>query len=184
MEVIDSPEIKTVLHEIPHLGPFLQSFYQGQYSTFLDELLHIIMQMNEDRYLHPHCRYFAREMRIRAYQQFLESYRSVHLQSMATNFGVDTEFLDRSVYCFLFSLSLSDLLQFYDLTKKRSRSLSSLRELSHFIALGRLNCKIDKVNGIIETNRPDIKNAQYQSTIKQGDHLLNRIQKLSRVINL
>ena len=43
---------------------------------------------------------------------------------------------------------------------------------------------IDKVAGIIETNRPDAKNAQYQSTIKQGDLLLNRVQKLRRVINL
>jgi 26S proteasome regulatory subunit N7 len=56
--------------------------------------------------------------------------------------------------------------------------------LSRFIAAGRLNCKVDKVGGVIETNRPDTKNAQYQSVIKQGDHLLNRIQKLSRVINL
>jgi len=58
------------------------------------------------------------------------------------------------------------------------------REISRFIASGRLHCKIDKVGGIIETNRPDSKNAQYQTTIKQGDALLNRIQKLSRVINL
>lgn len=27
------------------------------------------------------------------------------------------------------------------------------RELSQFIATGRLNCRIDKVGGIIETNR-------------------------------
>ncbi|KAG0230056.1 26S proteasome non-ATPase regulatory subunit 6 [Actinomortierella wolfii] len=58
------------------------------------------------------------------------------------------------------------------------------RDVSKFIAAGRLNCVIDKVNGIIETNRPDAKNAQYQQTIKQGDILLNRIQKLSRVINV
>jgi len=58
------------------------------------------------------------------------------------------------------------------------------RELSRFIAAGRLNCKIDKVGGIVETNRPDSKNYQYQAVIKQGDTLLNRIQKLSRVINL
>ena len=44
--------------------------------------------------------------------------------------------------------------------------------------------KIDKVRGIVITNRPDSKNAQYQSTIKQGDILLNRVQKLSRVINI
>ena len=54
------------------------------------------------------------------------------------------------------------------------------RELSHFIAAKRLNCKIDKVAGIVMTNRPDEKNSQYQTTIKQGDLLLNQIQKLSQ----
>jgi len=58
------------------------------------------------------------------------------------------------------------------------------KELHRFIAAGRLHCKIDKVAGVVETNRPDSKNAQYQATIKQGDLLLNRIQKLSRVINI
>ena len=58
------------------------------------------------------------------------------------------------------------------------------RELSRFIAANRLNCKIDKVGGIVETNRPDKKNTQYQATIKQGDALLNRIQKLSHVIDV
>lgn len=57
-------------------------------------------------------------------------------------------------------------------------------ELSRFIASGKLHCKIDKVAGVLETNRPDAKNALYQATIKQGDFLLNRIQNLSRVIDL
>ncbi|KAM3218422.1 26S proteasome non-ATPase regulatory subunit 6 isoform X1 [Capsicum annuum] len=57
-------------------------------------------------------------------------------------------------------------------------------ELSRFIAAGKLHCKIDKVAGVLETNRPDARNALYQATIKQGDFLLNRIQKLSRVIDL
>jgi len=106
-------------------------------------------QMKLDRFLAPHIRYYCREMRIRAYAQLLESYRSVQLESMAKSFGVSIEFLDR--------------------------------ELSRFISLGRLHCKIDKVGGVVETNRPDTKNAQYLSTIKQGDLLLNRIQKLSRI---
>ena len=58
------------------------------------------------------------------------------------------------------------------------------RELARFINLGRLHAKVDKVGGVVETNRPDSKNYQYQNTIKQGDILLNRIQKLSRVINI
>ncbi|KAI9328320.1 26S proteasome subunit RPN7-domain-containing protein [Zopfochytrium polystomum] len=55
-------------------------------------------------------------------------------------------------------------------------------DVSKLIAAGRLNAVIDKVGGIIETNRPDVKNSQYQGTIKQGDLLLTRIQKLSRVV--
>jgi len=58
------------------------------------------------------------------------------------------------------------------------------KELARFINLGRLHAKVDKVGGVVETNRPDSKNYQYQNTIKQGDVLLNRIQKLSRVINI
>uniref|UniRef100_A0A671LS43 26S proteasome non-ATPase regulatory subunit 6 n=1 Tax=Sinocyclocheilus anshuiensis TaxID=1608454 RepID=A0A671LS43_9TELE len=100
----------------------------------------------------PHYRYYVREMRILAYSQLLESYRSLTLGYMAEAFGVSTEFIDQ--------------------------------ELSRFIAAGRLHCKIDKVNEIVETNRPDSKNWQYQETIKKGDLLLNRVQKLSRVINM
>ncbi|KAJ1647874.1 proteasome regulatory particle subunit [Coemansia erecta] len=58
------------------------------------------------------------------------------------------------------------------------------KELSRFVAAGRLHCVIDKVAGIVETNRPDTKNAHYQTTIKQGDMLLNRIQKLSGIISV
>lgn len=58
------------------------------------------------------------------------------------------------------------------------------RELSTFIAAGRLHCKIDRVGGIVETNRPDLRNAQFNAVVKHGDLLLNRVQKLSRVINI
>ncbi|XP_010507951.1 PREDICTED: 26S proteasome non-ATPase regulatory subunit 6 homolog [Camelina sativa] len=54
------------------------------------------------------------------------------------------------------------------------------QDLSRLSAGGNLQCKIDKVAGVVETNRP---HAKYQATIKQGDFLLNRIQKLSRVID-
>jgi len=40
------------------------------------------------------------------------------------------------------------------------------------------------VAGVVNSTRPDAKSAQYLATIKQGDFLLNRVQKLSRVINL
>ena len=58
------------------------------------------------------------------------------------------------------------------------------QELSRFISAGRINAKIDKVGDVIETSRPDKKNAQYQDVIKKGDLLLNQIQKLVRVIEV
>jgi 26S proteasome regulatory subunit N7 len=60
----------------------------------------------------------------------------------------------------------------------------SCRDLAQFIAANRLNAVIDKVAGVVLTNRPDAKNAQYQASIREGDNLLNSIQKLSRVINV
>lgn len=57
-------------------------------------------------------------------------------------------------------------------------------ELSDLIVAGRLSAKIDKVAGVVVTNRPDAKNAQYQAAIKQGDLILNRLQKLSRVVDM
>lgn len=72
----------------------------------------------------------------------------------------------------------------YHFLKLVISKLFSCRELSRFIAAGRLHCKVDRVGGVVETNRPDSKNWQYQAMVKQGDLLLNRVQKLSRVINI
>ncbi|CAI5448794.1 unnamed protein product [Caenorhabditis angaria] len=57
------------------------------------------------------------------------------------------------------------------------------RELHRLIATGQLQCRIDAVNGVIEVNHRDSKNHLFKSVIKDGDILLNRIQKLARVIN-
>lgn len=57
------------------------------------------------------------------------------------------------------------------------------REISRFIAEGRLACKIDKVNGVIVMSRPDVKSRQYQALISKGDNMLNKTQKLSRIVN-
>lgn len=61
---------------------------------------------------------------------------------------------------------------------------SFFRDLSKFVATGRVHCVIDKVRGIVECNRPDCRNFQYQTLIKNGDLLLNRVQKLARVIHV
>lgn len=71
------------------------------------------------------------------------------------------------------------------MAEKFGVSLSFLdKELAHFISQGRLTAKIDKVDLVVETNRPDKRSAHYQAIIKQGDHLLNQIQKLARCVSI
>lgn len=57
-------------------------------------------------------------------------------------------------------------------------------DLCKFIPNKKLNCIIDKVNGIVQTNRPDNKNSQYQLLIKQGDALLTKLQKHGAAVKL
>jgi len=52
-------------------------------------------QIRLDRYLHPHFRYYMREVRTVVYSQFLESYKSVTMEAMARAFGVSVDFIDR-----------------------------------------------------------------------------------------
>ncbi|KRZ16441.1 26S proteasome non-ATPase regulatory subunit 6, partial [Trichinella zimbabwensis] len=54
------------------------------------------------------------------------------------------------------------------------------KELHYFISSGHLTCKIDRVRGVVETNQVNSRNVQYAALIRDGDVLLNRIQKLSR----
>jgi 26S proteasome regulatory subunit N7 len=56
-------------------------------------------------------------------------------------------------------------------------------ELSSFISSGKLTCRIDKVGGVIESNEADQRSQVYIEIIKQGDLLLNRMQKLSGAID-
>lgn len=57
-------------------------------------------------------------------------------------------------------------------------------EVSKLIASKQLNYKIDKVNDTIVNIAKKDKSDIFQAVIKHGDLLLNRIQKLSRVINI
>jgi len=56
--------------------------------------------------------------------------------------------------------------------------------LAKFIAGGRIACTIDRVNGVIETNRPDSKNKQYADVVKQGDALITKLQKYGQAVRL
>jgi 26S proteasome regulatory subunit N7 len=60
----------------------------------------------------------------------------------------------------------------------------SYRDLAKFIAAERIACTMDRVNGVIETNRPDDKNKQYADLVKQGDSLITKLQKYGQAVRL
>ena len=148
-KMMESPEVLQTIEQLPHLGTYSSSLYNSEYAAFFRALAEVEQAyLLPSRVLAPHTQYYVREMRIIAFAQLLESYRSVALDNMAAAFGVTADYVDR--------------------------------ELSRFISAGRLAAVIDKVDGVIENRRPDAKNAQYSRIIKEGDVLLNSLQKLSR----
>ena len=151
-EIIHSPDVLSVIREIPNLKTYAESFYNCEYKSFFTSFVEILDSVKKDKYLGSHIDYVSREMRLVAYRQFLEAFKSVTMTNMAEAFGITKEFLDL--------------------------------ELSNFIYGGKLNCKIDKVSGIIESNRPNKKAELFNNTVKQGDLLLNRVQKLARALDI
>jgi 26S proteasome regulatory subunit N7 len=151
MKVLKSDEVNQQLFNDSEIYNYAKCFYDCEYRQFFELLAAMENRLKADWILAPHCKHYIRSMRVAAYRQFLQPYRSVTLDYMAKEFGVTPDYIDR--------------------------------ELHKFIADGQLQAKIDKVTGLVETNQVDSKNLQYQSAIKHGDILLNRVQKLARVIN-
>ncbi len=57
-------------------------------------LSHLFENYFDFRYMHAHYAYYIREMKIKAYAQLLESYRSLTLEYMAEAFGVTEDYMD------------------------------------------------------------------------------------------
>lgn len=94
-KIIEAPEVLEVIHQLPHLSEYSNSFYNCEYAKFFRALAEVEISLKHDHILFQHYRYYAREMRIRAYGQILESYRSLSIDSMATSFGVSKEWIDK-----------------------------------------------------------------------------------------
>ncbi|KAL6714272.1 proteasome regulatory particle subunit [Lecanora helva] len=163
-------EVETPVDFTPLAG-LVRSLYVGNYQSFFHSLAAVEENfLSQDRYLYEHRGWFVREMRLRGYQQLLQSYRVVGLGSMANDFGVSVDFLDRYV-----ANPVNSMVDSAD--HKQS-------DLAKFIAADRIPCTIDRVNKIIETNRPDDKNKQYADVVKQGDGLITKLQKYGQAVRL
>ncbi|GAB0491394.1 hypothetical protein MMPV_002647 [Pyropia vietnamensis] len=158
--VASAPEVLVAIQETPPLAIFLTSLVECNYGAWMQALPDVLDYVAADRVLGIHTAYLARELRVVAYSQFLASYASVRIEAMCEAFGISALWLDR--------------------------------ELASFIASGRLAAKIDRVGGVVVTMRGGSAGAagvggvaaMYSEVVKVGDGVLNRLQKLSRVIDV
>ncbi|GAA6063937.1 hypothetical protein JCM10212_002135, partial [Sporobolomyces blumeae] len=94
-KIIDSPEVISVLPNVPTIKDFTEALYKTDYKTFFRALATVeSTHFLPSKLLHVHAGYYTRELRIKAYAQLLESYRSVTLESLSQAFGVSKEWLD------------------------------------------------------------------------------------------
>ena len=100
-KIIDNSDVLSCINDIPHLQKFLNSFYDGQYAEFFKELFYIIQVIKKDFYLSKHYNYYINEIRVKVYSQFLQSYKTVTMENMATVFGVSINFIDRELSNFI-----------------------------------------------------------------------------------
>lgn len=65
-------------HDLNLIKQYLDAFYDCQYDAFFSTLARVECQrLKYDRYLAPHYNYYARAMRLKAYDQFLTPYKTV-----------------------------------------------------------------------------------------------------------
>lgn len=197
-DILKSPEILSVLDDIPHLRELLTSLYKCDYRSFFAALSGITPTLQRTPYIAQHVKYYLRELRVVAYTQFLSSYKAASLQAMADSFGQMHRHHGQTGRCgshapsdpFSLSLSLSltvplSLISMCAHVLFLGVSASFMdEELFRFISAGRIHAKIDKVAAVVDTNRPDKRNERYGQLVKDGDVLLNRLHKLSKVIAL
>ena len=97
VQVVDAPEVLTVIDKLPGSKRLLRALYHCQYADFFPGFLAVVAALEQNMFLCEHVRYFMREARAVVYRQFLASYKSVTIAAMAAAFGVGDAFLDAEV---------------------------------------------------------------------------------------
>lgn len=69
--IIDNSDVVACINDIPYLETFLESYYSGKYATFFEVFFKLIGRIKTDFYIGSHYKFFVKELRIRAYSQYL-----------------------------------------------------------------------------------------------------------------
>lgn len=100
-KVINDPHVITIIRELPNPKKLVNTVYNCDYKGFFAAILSTHPEIMENRFFGPLAVYLVREMRVLAYAQFLEAYKSVMFSSMATSFGISAVMLDAELSRFI-----------------------------------------------------------------------------------
>eukprot|EP00756_Hemistasia_phaeocysticola_P050865 Hpha_TRINITY_DN26050_c0_g1::TRINITY_DN26050_c0_g1_i1::g.115148::m.115148/K03037/PSMD6, RPN7; 26S proteasome regulatory subunit N7 len=100
-KILTSSEVLQMWPELPDIKRLVHALYDCKYAEFFPALMDVCEEMQRHVVTAPHLNYFFREMRLIAFKQFLQSYRSVTLQSMAEAFSIPIESLDNQLCIFI-----------------------------------------------------------------------------------
>lgn len=149
-----SPEVLELVQSNLSFREYISSFYECRYKDFFLTLLGPILEFLKNDF------YFFPHSNFIVKEMRIKAYSQV-LQSYKR------VTLEALASAFGISAELMD------------------KELFHWISSGRLNCTIDQVAGIVENSEKEIlKNSQYVELVKVGDSLLNKIQRLGRLVSI
>ncbi|EAY13694.1 PCI domain containing protein [Trichomonas vaginalis G3] len=85
----------------------LLSLYHLNYRDFFDALAEVENTLTCDIWFSQHISYLIKELRVRAYSQFLEPYQALQISAMASAFGVTEQFIEDEIRRFIFSRKLN-----------------------------------------------------------------------------
>lgn len=80
----------------------LLNLYRLKYAEFFDSLSELEQRMMSDIWFSRHLSYLVKELRVKAYSQFLEPYEEVRIRKMAKSFRVTAEFIEAEMRRFIF----------------------------------------------------------------------------------
>lgn len=100
-KVLGAADLMAALPELPVPKAAVEALYECKYADFMANIPALADEIAGNRLLGPHLTYYLKQLRIKVYSQFLEAYKSVTLQNMASVFGVSPQFIDAELSKFI-----------------------------------------------------------------------------------
>ena len=97
-KILEQSAVTAILQQSPAVSSLLKSFQDCHYANIFDALGKVCDEFRRDAFFHASVDFIAQEVEIRAFNQYLEAYQSVHLSSMAAAFGLTQDTVESKLF--------------------------------------------------------------------------------------